>query len=155
VLQLGQGNLFGLPIPFFVMLFIVDVSPYWQTAVSGASEWVVALPVDRHLIMVFIALIHLAGGSFLDDLAFMILATPIFFPGVVRHAHRHHRNDRGGDPAGGHERVRGEEHHHGALRGDLPRGCWVVAAGGWLQAFEACRRTVRASKIWATVTNAT
>ena len=45
-----------------------------------ASEWVVALPVNRHLIMVFIALIYLLGGSFLDDLAFMILATPIFFP---------------------------------------------------------------------------
>jgi tripartite ATP-independent transporter DctM subunit len=49
-----------------------------------ASEWVVALPVNRHLIMVVIALIYLAGGSFLDDLAFMILATPIFFPAVVK-----------------------------------------------------------------------
>jgi tripartite ATP-independent transporter DctM subunit len=49
-----------------------------------ASEWVVGLPVNRHLIMVFIALIYLAGGSFLDDLAFMILATPIFFPAVVK-----------------------------------------------------------------------
>jgi hypothetical protein len=42
------------------------------------------LPVNRHLIMVFIALIYLAGGSFLDDLAFMILATPIFFSAVVK-----------------------------------------------------------------------
>jgi len=49
-----------------------------------ASEWVVALPVNRHLIVVVIALIYLAGGSFLDDLAFMILATPIFFPAVVK-----------------------------------------------------------------------
>jgi len=49
-----------------------------------ASEWVVSLPVNRHLIMVFIALIYLLGGSFLDDLAFMILATPIFFPAVVK-----------------------------------------------------------------------
>jgi C4-dicarboxylate transporter DctM subunit len=49
-----------------------------------ASEWVVALPVNRHLIIVFIALIYLLGGSFLDDLAFMILATPIFFPAVVK-----------------------------------------------------------------------
>ena len=30
-----------------------------------ASEWVVALPVNRHLIMVFIAFIYLLGGSFL------------------------------------------------------------------------------------------
>ena len=49
-----------------------------------ASEWVVALPVNRHLIMVFIALIYLLGGSFLDDLAFMILATPIFYPAILR-----------------------------------------------------------------------
>jgi tripartite ATP-independent transporter DctM subunit len=49
-----------------------------------ASEWVVSLPVNRHLVMVFIALIYLVGGSFLDDLAFMILATPIFFPAVVK-----------------------------------------------------------------------
>jgi TRAP-type C4-dicarboxylate transport system permease large subunit len=49
-----------------------------------ASEWVVSLPVNRHLIMVFIAFIYLLGGSFLDDLAFMILATPIFFPAVVK-----------------------------------------------------------------------
>jgi len=49
-----------------------------------ASAWVVSLPVNRHLIMVFIALIYLVGGSFLDDLAFMILATPIFFPAVVQ-----------------------------------------------------------------------
>ena len=49
-----------------------------------ASEWVVSLPVNRHLIMVLIALIYLLGGSFLDDLAFMILATPIFFPAVVK-----------------------------------------------------------------------
>ena len=34
--------------------------------------------------MVFIAFIYLRGGSFLDDLAFMILATPIFFPAVVK-----------------------------------------------------------------------
>lgn len=49
-----------------------------------ASSWVVSLPVSRYLVMVFIALIYLVGGSFLDDLAFMILATPIFFPAVVQ-----------------------------------------------------------------------
>ncbi len=87
-----------------------------------ASEWVVALPANRHLIMVLIALIYLLGGSFLDDLAFMILATPIFFPAVVKLGfdplwfgmhHRRHGDDRRGDPAGGHERVRGQEHHAG------------------------------------------
>jgi C4-dicarboxylate transporter, DctM subunit len=49
-----------------------------------ASEWVVSLPVSRTLVMVLICVIYLVGGSFLDDLAFMILATPIFFPAVVK-----------------------------------------------------------------------
>ena len=34
--------------------------------------------------MVFIILIYLIGGSFIDDLAFMILATPIFYPAVLK-----------------------------------------------------------------------
>jgi tripartite ATP-independent transporter DctM subunit len=49
-----------------------------------ASEWVVSLPFPPTIIMVLICLIYLIGGSFIDDLAFMILATPIFFPAVVK-----------------------------------------------------------------------
>ena len=49
-----------------------------------ASEWVVNLPFPPAMIMVLICLIYLLGGSFIDDLAFMILATPIFFPAVVK-----------------------------------------------------------------------
>ena len=49
-----------------------------------ASEWVVSLPLPPAMIMVLICLIYLLGGSFIDDLAFMILATPIFFPAVVK-----------------------------------------------------------------------
>jgi C4-dicarboxylate transporter DctM subunit len=49
-----------------------------------ASEWVVSLPFPPTMIMVLICLIYLIGGSFIDDLAFMILATPIFFPAVVK-----------------------------------------------------------------------
>jgi TRAP-type C4-dicarboxylate transport system permease large subunit len=30
--------------------------------------------------MMIICLVYLVGGSFIDDLAFMILATPIFYP---------------------------------------------------------------------------
>ena len=30
--------------------------------------------------MVLVFFVYLIGGSFIDDLAFMILATPIFFP---------------------------------------------------------------------------
>jgi TRAP-type C4-dicarboxylate transport system permease large subunit len=34
--------------------------------------------------MILICLIYLLGGSFIDDLAFMILATPIFFPVIIK-----------------------------------------------------------------------
>jgi len=34
--------------------------------------------------MVIICLIYILGGSFIDDLAFMILATPIFYPAVLK-----------------------------------------------------------------------
>ncbi len=44
------------------------------------ADWTAELPVNRNIIMMCIILIYLVGGSFIDDLAFMILATPIFFP---------------------------------------------------------------------------
>jgi C4-dicarboxylate transporter DctM subunit len=46
------------------------------------ADWVVSLPFNRHLIMFFICLIYLIGGSFIDDLAFLVLATPIFYPAI-------------------------------------------------------------------------
>jgi tripartite ATP-independent transporter DctM subunit len=49
-----------------------------------SADWVVGLPLARWLIMVMIILIYLLGGSFVDDLAFMILATPIFYPVAVK-----------------------------------------------------------------------
>ena len=49
-----------------------------------AADWLAALPLPRFVVMVFIILIYLLGGSFIDDLAFMILATPIFYPAVVK-----------------------------------------------------------------------
>lgn len=48
------------------------------------SEWVGTLELPRALIMVLIMFIYLLGGSFMDDLAFMILATPIFYPVVIK-----------------------------------------------------------------------
>jgi C4-dicarboxylate transporter DctM subunit len=48
------------------------------------ADWVSGLPLDRNLIMVLIIFIYLIGGSFIDDLAFMILATPIFYPAVIK-----------------------------------------------------------------------
>ncbi len=51
---------------------------------NNVAEWVVELPVHRHVIMIIIFIVYLLGGSFIDDLAFMILATPIFFPAIVK-----------------------------------------------------------------------
>jgi C4-dicarboxylate transporter DctM subunit len=45
---------------------------------------VLGLALSRVLIMIIIFLIYLLGGSFIDDLAFMILATPIFFPIIMK-----------------------------------------------------------------------
>ncbi len=51
---------------------------------SIAAAWIVNLPVPRFVIMICIFLVYLLGGSFIDDLAFMILATPIFFPAILK-----------------------------------------------------------------------
>jgi C4-dicarboxylate transporter DctM subunit len=49
-----------------------------------AADWVVQLPLNRYVIIVLISMIYQVGGSFIDDLAFMILATPIFFPAILK-----------------------------------------------------------------------
>lgn len=49
---------------------------------NAVAEWVVQLPIHRHVIMGLIFLIYLIGGSVIDDMAFLILATPIFFPAI-------------------------------------------------------------------------
>lgn len=49
-----------------------------------AADWVGGLPLPPYLVMIFILLIYEIGGSFIDDLAFMVLATPIFFPIVTK-----------------------------------------------------------------------
>lgn len=48
------------------------------------AKWASALPVPGAIIMALIVLIYLVGGSIMDDLAFMVLATPIFFPTAVQ-----------------------------------------------------------------------
>ena len=57
-------------------------------AVSGipqqAGDWICSLPLNRYAIMVLICLVYELGGSFIDDLAFTILATPIFYPTVLK-----------------------------------------------------------------------
>ncbi len=49
-----------------------------------AADWIIQLDFHRDLTMILIALIYLLGGSFIDDLAFMILATPIFYPVIIK-----------------------------------------------------------------------
>jgi C4-dicarboxylate transporter DctM subunit len=48
------------------------------------ADWVAGLPLNRYVIMVIISLVYQVGGSFIDDLAFMILATPIFYPAAIK-----------------------------------------------------------------------
>jgi C4-dicarboxylate transporter DctM subunit len=48
------------------------------------AAWTLSLPLPSHLIIAVILLIYLIGGSFVDDMAFMILATPIFFPVAMK-----------------------------------------------------------------------
>lgn len=49
-----------------------------------AADWIVTLPLSPDAIMVIISVIYLLGGSFIDDLAFMVLATPIFYPVIIK-----------------------------------------------------------------------
>ena len=48
------------------------------------ATWATNLPIHRNLVMIIICFVYLIGGSFIDDLAFMILATPIFYPVVQK-----------------------------------------------------------------------
>lgn len=48
-----------------------------------AAAGIARLPLPPWFIMTLILLVYLAGGSFVDDLAFMILATPILYPAVT------------------------------------------------------------------------
>jgi C4-dicarboxylate transporter DctM subunit len=48
------------------------------------ADWTMQLPFPHYLIMFLILIIYEIGGSFIDDLAFMVLATPIFYPVVIK-----------------------------------------------------------------------
>jgi C4-dicarboxylate transporter DctM subunit len=48
------------------------------------AELLVTLPLNRYLILILICIVYELGGSFIDDLTFMILATPIFYPAVLK-----------------------------------------------------------------------
>ena len=49
-----------------------------------ASDWIAGLHINRYIIIIMICIIYEIGGSFIEDLAFMILATPIFFPAAIK-----------------------------------------------------------------------
>jgi len=51
---------------------------------QAAAEWISTLTINRNIILFFICMIFLIGGSFIEDLAFMILAIPIFYPSVLK-----------------------------------------------------------------------
>lgn len=48
------------------------------------ANWLGSLPVNRYLIIALIIVIYNIGGSFIDDFAFMMLATPVFFPAIMK-----------------------------------------------------------------------
>ena len=54
--------------------FAVTRMPYM------VAEWLGTLPIHGIVIIMIILLAYLVGGSFIEDGAFFILATPIFFP---------------------------------------------------------------------------
>jgi tripartite ATP-independent transporter DctM subunit len=54
------------------------------TIPQAVADWIAKLPLNRYLIMIFICIIYEVGGSFIDDLTFMILATPIFYPAALK-----------------------------------------------------------------------
>jgi C4-dicarboxylate transporter DctM subunit len=49
-----------------------------------AADWIGHLHLPPFVVMILILLAYEVGGSFMDDLAFMVLATPIFFPIVLK-----------------------------------------------------------------------
>jgi TRAP-type C4-dicarboxylate transport system permease large subunit len=51
---------------------------------QNIADYLVTLQVNRYVILLLICLVYELGGTFIEDLAFMILATPIFFPTVIK-----------------------------------------------------------------------
>jgi tripartite ATP-independent transporter DctM subunit len=48
------------------------------------AEWLGSFPVHPKIIIAIIVLVYLIGGSFIEDLAFLVLATPIFLPLILK-----------------------------------------------------------------------
>jgi len=48
------------------------------------AEWLESLNAGRFVVMLIIIAVYVIGGSFIEHLAFLILATPIFFPVAMK-----------------------------------------------------------------------
>ena len=98
------------------------------------GDWILSLPLHPSIVVILIGLIYLVGGSFIDDLAFMILATPIFYPVIVRLGYDliwfdippDRSDDWNHHPADGGEYLRGTKYHPSANMGDLFRSFSVL-----------------------------
>ncbi|MCG3189832.1 MAG: C4-dicarboxylate TRAP transporter large permease protein DctM [Burkholderiaceae bacterium] len=51
---------------------------------NQVAEVVAGLPFERSVTLCIIFAVYLIGGTFMDDLAFLILATPIFWPAMIK-----------------------------------------------------------------------
>ncbi|OPY71045.1 MAG: Sialic acid TRAP transporter permease protein SiaT [Syntrophorhabdaceae bacterium PtaU1.Bin034] len=49
-----------------------------------AADWIGVSGLPPFLVMIAVIFLYLVGGSFIDDIAFMIFATPIFFPVMLK-----------------------------------------------------------------------
>ena len=58
--------------------FAVTRTPYAVAAFLGGLE------MNRYLVLILILIVYLIGGEFIEDLAFFVLATPIFAPVVIQ-----------------------------------------------------------------------
>lgn len=58
--------------------FTVTRLPYIISELLSQAE------LNRNIVMIIIFVVYLIGGSFIEDLAFLILATPIFLPIVLK-----------------------------------------------------------------------
>jgi C4-dicarboxylate transporter DctM subunit len=48
------------------------------------ADWLSGLPIHRNIILIIICFTFLIGGSFVEDLAFAVLAVPFFLPVVLK-----------------------------------------------------------------------
>jgi tripartite ATP-independent transporter DctM subunit len=48
------------------------------------ADWITSLPFPPFVIIIIILFTYQIGGSFIDDFAFMIMATPVFYPAVIK-----------------------------------------------------------------------